>query len=62
MATIEELIDQLIALGEDRDELEFWRSLYPNISSDEQKALLSNLEKELEEINKSVSSDTSQKT
>lgn len=53
MATINELIDQLMALGEDRDELEFWRSLYPNVSSDEQKALLTNLEKELEELKNS---------
>ena len=61
MATIDELIDQLIALGEDRDELEFWRSLYPNVSPDEQQALLSNLEKELEEIRKSVPPETTNK-
>lgn len=61
MATIDELIDQLIALGEDRDELEFWRSLYPSVSPDEQQALLTNLGKELEELNSSAHSDAPEK-
>lgn len=61
MATINELIDELIALGEDRDELEFWRSLYPNISLGEQQALLTNLGKELEDLKNSASSDVPEK-
>ena len=57
MSTVYELIDELIQLGDDRDELEFWKSIYPNISADEQRALVSNLEKELKELKATMPKD-----
>ncbi len=50
MTRLHNLIDELIHLGDDRDELEFWKSIYPSMSEEEQGTLISNLEKELEEL------------
>lgn len=50
MRSLHELIEELIRLGDDRDELEFWKSLYPSMSEDEQQALISNLEHELKAL------------
>lgn len=58
MKKVYALIEALIQLGEDRDELEFWKSLYPNMPPDEQRELITNLEKEIKEINDSRTKDT----
>jgi hypothetical protein len=47
---IASLIDQLVNLGEDRDELQLWADMYPNLSDDERDQLRKNLETELEEL------------
>ncbi|KKU45956.1 MAG: hypothetical protein UX62_C0007G0013 [Microgenomates group bacterium GW2011_GWA2_46_7] len=44
------MIDQLVNLGEDRDELQFWADMYPHLSDDERAKLLNDLEEELEEL------------
>ena len=49
---LKELIDQLIILGEERDELDFWHKLYPTLEIQEQEALVKNLQKELEQLQK----------
>lgn len=58
MKKLHDLIEELIQLGEDGDELQFWKSLYPNMSPDEQSVLITNLEKEIKEINDSRTKDT----
>lgn len=48
--TIKELINQLILLGDDREELFFWVDLYPHLDRDEQGELKENLENELKKL------------
>jgi len=43
-------IDKLIALGEDKDELEFWLTLLPVMAEPEKKQLLENLQTELKAL------------
>lgn len=56
MQDIQTVIDELVSLGEDRDEMEFWGSMYPNLSPNDQKLLLDNLTRELEELRKRTDS------
>lgn len=52
MEKIQTIIDELVSLGEDRDEMEFWGSIYPNLSANDQKLLTENLTHELEALKK----------
>ncbi len=45
---ITELINELIKLGENKAEMEFWLESFPNLSDDEQHILKTNLERQLE--------------
>jgi hypothetical protein len=47
-AALTKLIDQLVDLGEDRDELEYWNQIYDYLSTESQDALVLNLEQELQ--------------
>lgn len=44
------LVDQLINLGEDRDELQFWLDIYPYLNSEEKDKLLDNLQNEIKKL------------
>jgi len=50
MDDINTLIEGLVALGEDRDELELWESIYPSLEAEEKSALIENLQEELREL------------
>lgn len=50
MSDIDSLINQLIAHGENKDELLFWKKMYPGMAPKEQKELHANLVKELAAI------------
>lgn len=56
MPDIQSIIEELIALGEDRDEMNFWGSMYPNLSPNDQKLLVDNLTRELVELKKEAKS------
>lgn len=49
--TIENLIDTLIELGEDAEELRFWKEIYPDLSPDFQNQIRKNLQEEVALIN-----------
>lgn len=53
METLQAIIDELITLGEDRDELEFWRTIAPSLPVEQQQELVDNLKSELEALRKS---------
>lgn len=44
----------MITLGEDRDEMNFWGSMYPNLSPNDQKLLIENLTLELNDLRKQM--------
>lgn len=44
------IIDQLVNLGEDRDELHLWADMYPYLSDEERDKLLEDLNSELQEL------------
>ncbi len=44
---IQQLVNTLIKLGEDREELEFWISIYPDLEQPFQKELIENLQAEI---------------
>ncbi|KKT41047.1 MAG: hypothetical protein UW30_C0013G0016 [Candidatus Giovannonibacteria bacterium GW2011_GWA2_44_13b] len=48
----EKVILRLIELGEDKEELEFWRSIFDKLSETKKEKLISNLEKEKETLEK----------
>jgi hypothetical protein len=50
---INTLIGELIKRGEDKDELEYWRDIYPNLDEKEQQKLIDSLKKELAELSAS---------
>lgn len=52
MPDIQSIIEELVALGEDRDEMNFWGSMFPNLSPNDQKLLVDNLTLELSELRK----------
>jgi hypothetical protein len=47
-----QIIQHLIILGEDRDELLYWQSVYEDLSPEQQQELYQNLEQELQALNK----------
>lgn len=49
---LEGLIKQLLALGEDKFELDFWLRIYDSMTTEEKSELLANLEQELKSLNK----------
>lgn len=49
---IRQTAEQLIALGEDRDELNYWLQIYPDLSEEKQALLYVNLQQELEALQK----------
>ncbi|MDO8626701.1 MAG: hypothetical protein Q7K39_04620 [Candidatus Magasanikbacteria bacterium] len=49
-AEFKKLIDELISLGEDKNELEFWLKLFPGLEADEQAKIIKNLSAELKQL------------
>jgi len=49
---ITDIIAQLIKLGEDQDELNYWLQIYDDLSEDKQALLYVNLKQELETLQK----------
>jgi hypothetical protein len=47
---LEKLIAELVKAGEDKIELSMWLDLYDLLSPEEREALISNLEKELKDL------------
>jgi hypothetical protein len=47
---LKETIDQLVALGEDKVELDFWLSVFDLMNEEEQIKLFDNLSKELKKL------------
>lgn len=48
------LMEDLVALGEDRGEMNMWYALYNLMSEDEKRQLSANLENELKELKKAI--------
>lgn len=48
---VDNIIPQLIARGEDKDELEYWRTVYDYLPEDKQALLYVNLKQELDLLN-----------
>jgi hypothetical protein len=49
---LNEILDQLIVLGGNKDELEMWRVLYPTLAEDKKMELDKNLSRELNVLEK----------
>lgn len=49
---LQQVVDELVALGADRDELAYWTEVSPYLAAEEQAALYENLAKELEALKK----------
>jgi len=49
---IHKIIEELVSLGEDKEELSLWLTMYEAMIPEEQKKLVKNLEDELEELQK----------
>lgn len=47
---IDALIAQLVTLGEDPEELEFWTLIYDDLEEAEQQELLTNLKEEIKDL------------
>jgi len=47
---ITDIINQLIRLGEDQDELNYWLQIYDDLSEEKQALLCLNLKQELEAL------------
>ncbi len=45
-------IDELLLLGEDAEELKFWKNIISDLTPEEQEKLRANLQAELEELKK----------
>jgi hypothetical protein len=48
--TLTTLIARLIELGEDKDELNYWKDIYPDLPAEKQKDLLDLFSKEVEKL------------
>ena len=51
-AELENLISELVKFGEDKEELEIWLKVFPDLEASEQEELLRNLQSELEHLKK----------
>ncbi len=49
---LEKLISELVNLGEDREELAFWQTIYPDMTTTEQQELIKILTAEVESLQK----------
>jgi len=49
---IGKIIDELLLLGEDAEELKFWKNIFEDLAPEEQEKLRMNLEEELKELQK----------
>ena len=49
---IENLVERLCKLGEDKDELSLWASIYKDLEPEEQQELVVNLQDELQKLEK----------
>jgi|GEM_PF-831614 len=47
---LNELINKLLSLGENRDELELWSKIFQDLGPSEQVSLITNLENELQQL------------
>ena len=52
MQKLTKLIEELIRLGEDREELEFWQTIYPDMTKTEQEELINILTDEVQALQK----------
>lgn len=48
---IDNIINQLIEKGEDKDELQYWQAIYDDLPEDKQALLYVNLKQELDLLN-----------
>jgi len=49
---IGKIIGELLHLGEDAEELKFWKNIFEDLAPEEQEKLRANLEGEIEELKK----------
>ncbi|NTU98554.1 hypothetical protein HGA64_00915 [Candidatus Falkowbacteria bacterium] len=49
---LQELINDLVSLGEDKEELDFWSDFFETLDDEERQKLFSNLRKEKEDLEK----------
>lgn len=47
---ITQIVGQLVQLGEDRDELDYWLQIYDDLAEEKQALLYVNLKQELENL------------
>jgi hypothetical protein len=47
---VDQLIDELIALGEDKEELDFYREIFDDLEEPAQKEILDNLKQEIKDL------------
>lgn len=47
---LKNIIEELLKLGEDRDELQYWSEIFEDLTPEEQEGILNNLKTELEEL------------
>ena len=59
---LNELINKLSALGEDRDELELWSKIFQDLDPSEQASLITNLETELQQLEHLKKTETENKS
>ena len=52
MKKLKEIVDELVKRGEDPAELAFWVAIFNHCTEEEQKKIMVNLEKELEDLKK----------
>mgnify|MGYP001573866780 CR=1 FL=1 len=47
---VDQLIDELIALGEDKEELDFYREIFDDLEEPAQKEILENIKQEIKDL------------
>ncbi|HUC01459.1 MAG TPA: hypothetical protein VMA75_00950 [Candidatus Paceibacterota bacterium] len=50
---LHDVVEKLIALGEEADELRYWESIFADLSDDEKSAIVLNLKSELAALERS---------
>jgi|AntAceMinimDraft_11_1070367.scaffolds.fasta_scaffold08034_3 hypothetical protein len=47
---LNDILNKLVELGEDKDELEYWRDIFPNLREEKQKELFELFKLELKQL------------
>lgn len=50
---LKEIVEKLIALGEDKDELTYWLDIFDDLPKEKQREIFSNLQEELTKLSAS---------